>query len=264
MLKISVITVVRNDERHIEDTIKSVLSQQYESIEYIILDGNSTDQTVSIISKYQHRLAGFISEKDNGIYDAMNKGIRMATGDRIIFVNSGDIFYNDQVVNKAVESLIKGPDADILYGNVAVSLVPFGAYLVSSGTIETIPGHMVMNHQSCFIRTSLHKERPYDLTYRIAADYNFMLSCYLDGMTFKKIDEIICQVSAGGLSDTKRGRTFREMYLIREKLSPGFNNTLRYYKNLCSFYAVSMVKKIMPDKYLKVLFNRKYKGRIIP
>ncbi|MBR1942658.1 glycosyltransferase [bacterium] len=117
-MKISVITVVRNEENTIEDTILSVINQTWQDIEYIIVDGKSTDKTLDIISKYRDKIANVISEPDSGIYNAMNKGIKLATGDFLIFLNGNDTFYENKTIENCAKAIRKYPDCKMLIGNV--------------------------------------------------------------------------------------------------------------------------------------------------
>src|SRR5690606_11151151 len=110
--KISIITIVYNNVRDIEYTIRSVMKQTYANIEYIIVDGFSTDGTLDVIEKYREEIAILISEKDNGIYDAMNKGLNVATGDYVLFLNSGDELYEDMTLEKVFSS---ADNADVYY-----------------------------------------------------------------------------------------------------------------------------------------------------
>jgi glycosyltransferase involved in cell wall biosynthesis len=118
-VKISIITVCYNSENTIERTIKSVLSQNYSNIEYIIVDGDSKDRTIQIIEKYKNSIHHFISEKDEGIYDALNKGISMATGDIIGILNSDDIFSNENIISDIAKVFIEKPQLDSIIGNIA-------------------------------------------------------------------------------------------------------------------------------------------------
>ena len=117
-LKVSVITVCYNAEQHIEQAIQSVFSQTYKNIEYLIIDGKSTDGTLSIVNKYRARIDKIISEKDNGIYDAMNKGIQNASGDVMFFLNSDDRFYNYSIVETFVNKFSQDDKIGIVYGKV--------------------------------------------------------------------------------------------------------------------------------------------------
>jgi len=120
-LKISVVTVCKNSEKHIEDSIQSLVSQSFDSIEYIVIDGKSTDNTLLILEKYKKDISVLISETDNGIYHAMNKGIDQATGDIIYFLNSDDTLHDSNVISKVADEFHKDPQTGILYGNVVMT-----------------------------------------------------------------------------------------------------------------------------------------------
>ena len=111
-MKISIITISYNSELTVRDTIESVLSQDYPDIEYIIIDGGSSDGTITIVEEYQSRISKIMSEPDQGIYDAMNKGVRLATGDFVGTLNSDDLFADEKVISNLVEFLTKNPDLD--------------------------------------------------------------------------------------------------------------------------------------------------------
>jgi glycosyltransferase involved in cell wall biosynthesis len=118
--KVSVITVCYNAEEHIERTINSVLNQEYNNIEYIIVDGASTDNTISIINKCKSDIAFYFSEPDNGIYEAMNKGIKIATGDILYFLNSDDVFYDEYVIKNIVKMFQTNSDTELIYGPIII------------------------------------------------------------------------------------------------------------------------------------------------
>lgn len=169
MQKISIVTVCYNAAATIGETIESVLGQTYPNVEYIIIDGGSTDGSVDIIKQYADRLAYWVSEPDNGIYDAMNKGIAVATGEFINFMNAGDKYYDDKVI----QDVFSRPYSDhsaVIYGKTLMHY-PWGKYIVS-------PRNFPNCHQSTFIRLSIHKDRPFDLSYKISADFHFFLSIY--------------------------------------------------------------------------------------
>ena len=138
--KISVVTVCFNAVETIESTIKSVIQQTYDNIEYIIIDGASTDGTLDIINNYNDRIACCLSEPDKGIYDAMNKGIKMATGEWINFMNSGDMFYKNSVLS---EVALKLKDGDIIYGDTMLSF-SVGSKLKKPYPLEEIVDRMVL------------------------------------------------------------------------------------------------------------------------
>lgn len=195
-MKLSVITVVYNDCQNIERTIKSVLNQTYNNIEYIVVDGCSNDGTIEIIKKYKKSISTFISEPDNGIYDAMNKGISLATGEYCCFMNSNDQFVNDHVI----ENLFKhNQQADILYGDTII---------VNNGK-EEIAKPLSLNkfwkripicHQSAFIKLELQKEYPYKLKYKVSSIYDFFYNCFYLGKKFQYVELPVSKYDMNGYS----------------------------------------------------------------
>lgn len=178
MLKISIITVSYNAATTIEQAISSVVNQTYTNIEYIIIDGGSTDGTVDIIRKYEDRIAYWVSEPDKGIYDAMNKGIDAATGDYVYFLGADDALRDIATIESVVECINKD-----MY-----ELYCFSVYMVDASNKEKIiipeqktnkskyPG--MPSHQGMFAKTTIIKDKKFDLTYKIVADYKFFLECY--------------------------------------------------------------------------------------
>ncbi len=187
-MKISVVTVCYNSVDTIEETMLSVLNQTYPDVEYIIIDGGSTDGTVDIIKKYAGRVAYWISEPDKGIYDAMNKGIAAATGDYINFMNSGDRFASTNVIENCFSNLRGTPI--IIYGNWIESVE---SMLIPKKALELgyLSKGMPFPHQSAFIAVSYHKYHPYCLNFPIAADYNLFYNAVKQGVEFRYIDEYI-------------------------------------------------------------------------
>lgn len=186
-LKISVVTVSYNAADTIEETIRSVVNQTYDNIEYIIIDGGSTDGTVDIIKKYAGRIAYWVSEPDRGIYDAMNKGIAVATGDYINFMNAGDRFNGENIVYEVFGSLIPMISADIIYGN-AIFSYPWGELLIKPRSLEEFNSYNPIFHQSSFTKLPLLKDSPFDISFKIAGDYNFFYKCYIGGKRFVYLD----------------------------------------------------------------------------
>lgn len=175
--KISIITVCYNAQSTIENTILSVISQNYCNIEYIIIDGGSTDGTVDIIKKYADRLAYWVSEPDKGIYDAMNKGIAVATGEWIHFRNSGDTFYDNNVIERVFgnkfpeDTVVVHGDCEFIYRNKRKIMRP--AILTCSYKKK-----MPIYHPACFVRSSYHKEHLFNVKYRSSSDYNFIYQIF--------------------------------------------------------------------------------------
>ena len=149
---ISIITVVKNNEKTIEKCINSVLGQNYKNLEYIIIDGNSTDNTLSIVNKYRDKISVVISEKDKGIWDAMNKGIKLAKGDIIGFLNSDDFYFLDTL--KIVNNYFINDDIDFLFGSVKKYKLLHG---YNPKIIKWSFGFYTSHSVGFFIKTSKHK-----------------------------------------------------------------------------------------------------------
>tara|TARA_B100000787_G_C16148221_1_gene275293 strand:- start:162 stop:908 length:747 start_codon:yes stop_codon:yes gene_type:complete len=196
---ISIITVVYNDEKGLLNTLNSVVNQTFHNIESIVIDGNSTDGTKMVIKSFKDQINYFVSEPDKGIYDAMNKGIKQASGDWVIFMNAGDLFYSNETISDVFK--IENPnDYDILYGDT------IGVH--DNGEIEYIRPldlslfwkHIPICHQSTFINLKLHKEYLYDLNYKVSSVYDFLYNRYISGDNFKYINLPISKYNMNGYS----------------------------------------------------------------
>lgn len=260
--KISIITVVYNDGQNISRTIESVINQSYKNIEYVIIDGGSTDSTVKQINKYNSKIDVFISEKDKGIYDAMNKGIELCSGEWLLFLNSGDFFHHNDILDLMFGYIEQNDNSDIIYGdfNVLSEGVKF-SFVNKASDLNRIKKDMVFSHQACLIKRSLHQKFKYDLTYRICADYDFLLKSYLDGAKFNKVPEVIATVSNGGLSDMNRINVFKERLKIKNILAPSHVNYFYFFKSITYLYFVELVKKLMPHSIFEKFYKLKYKIR---
>ncbi len=212
--KVSVVTIVFNDIQNIEKTILSVINQTYDNIEYIVIDGGSTDGTVDVIQKYKDRIRNWCSESDKGIYDAMNKGIARATGKWINFMNSGDYFYDNHVIENCINAIPKNKDHKIVYGNFIWENENIENFVIAKNSIKM---HYTMPscHQSFLIDTQLHKKNPYDTDYKIAADFDFLCRMKSEGIRFLKIPVTIAVYQGGGLSESMedvKGKEFSEIF----------------------------------------------------
>jgi glycosyltransferase involved in cell wall biosynthesis len=183
-MKISIITVTFNSVQYLKNCIESVLNQEYRNLEYIIIDGKSTDGTVEIIENFGNRIEQFISEPDYGIYDAMNKGINLATSDVIGILNSDDVYQDTQVLSDVMACFENDPELDILYGNLV--------YVKSDDLNKVVrkwkscPSYTnffengnVPPHPTLFVRSQVYQIAGlFDLEYKLAADYEFMLRIF--------------------------------------------------------------------------------------
>lgn len=206
--KISIVTVTYNGMKTIEDTISSVLGQSYENIEYIVVDGGSTDRTLEVIDRYADRIATVISEPDEGIYDAMNKGIKAATGDFVGILNSDDIFSNSDVIARLADYLSANPDADAVYANL-VMVTPDDTTKVTRKYFSNRYhfwkarfGLMVPHPTFYTRRSSFEAYGYYKMDYRVAADFELMLRHYRGGQKFQHFDTIMVRMREGGISTT--------------------------------------------------------------
>jgi len=188
---ISIITVVFNASKHLEETILSVLIQTYDNVEYIVIDGGSNDGSVDIIKKYENQIDYWVSEKDDGIYDAMNKGIYLANGEWINFMNAGDIFYDEKVLNKIFTNPLRYQNIDFIYSD---TLLDGKSILVCE-----IDKNLII-HQSLVYRKKVHLELGLYLVHRnlLISDYLFFMLC--KHKNWYKSDVIISIYNTFGLS----------------------------------------------------------------
>lgn len=212
---VSIVTVVYNGELEIEDTIKSIINQSYPHIEYIIIDGCSKDKTMTIVKKYEHSINAIVSEPDNGIYDAMNKAIHLATGEWINFMNAGDRFASLDVLEKVFLNT-EIDNYDFIYGQ------HIWKNEIKNVVVPTRPLNLMWQkisfcHQSLFSKTTLLKEKPFDLSFKIVCDYENYFSRYMEGKKFLEVNFPISIFSAGGFSDINFFRRTLERYSVVKK-----------------------------------------------
>lgn len=227
---ISIVTVTYNASSVLEGTILSVLSQSYANIEYIIIDGGSTDETIDIIKKYEDRISYWVSEPDKGIYDAMNKGIELASGQWINFMNAGDSFCNKDVLQNLLMYL--DGKVDVIYGDTYL-LKNEGKILKKRYPFSKIEKHMPFCHQSSFVKTELLKEIPFDVSYKYAADYAFFYNLYKNNKPFLFIDLAIANYDTYGSSSLNHDACMIEYARVR-----GVENSLKFkvYRFIINLY----------------------------
>jgi glycosyltransferase involved in cell wall biosynthesis len=226
---VSVITVCRNSEEHIERTIESVINQTYPDIEYIIVDGGSTDSTLDIIRKHEDRISYWVSEPDEGIFDAMNKGISLATGDLVGIINSDD-WYFEYTVQDVVNASLEDPGAQVFFGAMYYVDRDGRFQWAWESSLWEIENDFQMSHPTCFIRRSVYDDYRYQTKYRLLSDYDLMLRLHLAGMRFNRIERPLAWFTLGGASDVYY-RTRAEGYKVRWE--QGLLSSRRYvYKRL--------------------------------
>lgn len=216
--KITVVTVVYNGEKVIKDTIESVLGQNYSHLEYIVIDGKSTDNTLSIVKQYENKIDILVSEKDSGVYDAMNKGIDLASGDWILFMNAGDRFYNRSTISDFFSKISNLDDSfSALYGDAEFRLRNI-AYIVEANSQITSSEYMPFSHQAVFTKTSIAKEKKFDLEYKIAADTAFFLRLVKENYRFLHVPVTVCSYDAlEGLSVNNEVKRCKEIVALQAK-----------------------------------------------
>lgn len=201
---ISIITVCFNAQETIRQTIQSVLDQTYQNIEYIIIDGKSTDHTMEIIGEYCDKISTVISEHDEGIYNAMNKGISLAHGEIIGIINADD-WYEEDAVQNVVRIFTENPAIQILAGQVHVIENNKVIYDTLQKPEHKIWYQMPFPHPATFVRKNVYDMYGrYDEQYRISADYEFLLRCYSYGVVFRIVDDVFANFRSGGLSSNDR------------------------------------------------------------
>jgi glycosyltransferase involved in cell wall biosynthesis len=239
---ITVVTVVKNNAEELKKTIDSVLEQTYDNIEFIIIDGASSDSTPEVIKSYEDKIDTWISEPDNGIFDAMNKGIELASGQWIIFLNAGDYFYQKDTV-LTVFSKDYG-DADFIYGHTFFLGGDFYG-VVKAWDFRILWQTMVFTHQSLFTRAEVLKNRKFNTKFKICADYDIIFNSYMQGLKFFNSDIVIAAFDPG-FSDISRARMALEKWKVVKK----HRHDLRFHW----FYLKLFIKRLFRDMGKRIKF----------
>ncbi|WP_297983187.1 glycosyltransferase family 2 protein [uncultured Chryseobacterium sp.] len=233
-IKISVVTIVYNGEEFIKKTIKSVINQNYKNVDFIVIDGKSTDNTMGIITNYADSITKIISEEDDGIYNAMNKGLSHATGDFVIFMNGGDSFYDDNVLEKFGSNISKLKQLpDFVYGDCYYSMHDQLFYKKSRNHKFNWYG-MFASHQAMFYNMDLIRKHSlkFDETYRIAADYKFTLEFMSLTKKIYCFSIPICIFSVDGVSNLNKNLGLEEAQRVRKEVLGYSNFQNTFVKNL--------------------------------
>ena len=221
----SIITVTYHAESVLEETILSVVSQTYHNIEYIIVDGASKDRTLSIVNKYRDKFQAVVSEPDKGLYDAMNKGLKMAKGEYVCFLNAGDTFHEDDTLQLIVHQLNKSNVLpDVIYGETA--LVDAQRHFVRMRRLQTpdtlnwksFRQGMLVCHQAFYARTDIARATPYNLHYRLSADVDWcirvMKSAESQHLPLRHVGFVVVNYLEGGMSVKNHRASLKERFHI--------------------------------------------------
>lgn len=260
--KITIITVCFNALEDLKKTVKSVAEQNYENIEYLIVDGDSSDGTKAYLEVQQESFAQsvisfrYVSEPDAGIYDAMNKGTRLATGDFLLFLNAGDCL----VEKNTLKNIFGEKDYSkitVVYGN-HYSCNGENSRPITAGEPSGLRKTMIFSHQAAFIRRVDQLETPYNPVFNICADYDFFLGVYLAGKRFKHIPEFVSTFQEGGLCQQNINKTTKQVFDVRR--AHGLINKKNYLfyvlkrwqyvvrKLIISFYKSNICRNIMRNQ----------------
>lgn len=198
-MKVSIITISYNNLKGLVETYQSIIRQTFHDYEWIVIDGGSTDGTKEFLQEHNAEIAYWCCEPDKGVYNAQNKGTEHARGEYCIYMNSGDSFYDDEVLKNVFDRNI---DADVIYGNWMLIFEDGKSRLGVAPDFADLVYFFDDNmcHQSMFIKTEAVLNRPYDESFRIYADWDEWLALYVQGKRFEKIDLTICNFMVGGIS----------------------------------------------------------------
>lgn len=250
-MKISIITPCFNSEKTIEDTIKSVLSQDYDNYEYVIIDGKSKDNTLKIIEKYKNKFKGklkIISEKDKSLFDAMNKGIRNATGDIIGIINSDDILAHNSVFKKVVSEMKKGASivySDLLFYNSDFTKVE-RVFKTGKGNIKK---GWHPPHPTLYLKKEIYDEVGlFNLDYRISADLDLMIRIFKD-QKYKSayIKDFFVKMRTGGVSTNGLNGYIKN---FKEAVKVYKNNNIKFPYLINIWRSIKTIFQIMKSKFI--------------
>lgn len=254
-MKISIVTTAYNSGKTIEQTIKSVLSQTYDDYEHIIVDGNSNDNTMEIVKKYESKYNGklkYISEPDKGIYDAMNKGIKMATGDVIGLLNSDDIYANSEILKK-IATACKDKKSDGIHGNLLymdnkTMTKPMRKWITKSTNIKT--GNITA-HPTLYLKKEVYEKLGlYNLKYKVVSDYDFMVKLLLNkDINLTYINEYLIHMRLGGASSAGlKGY----LYNLKESYQILKDNKVKFSLWISFIRIIKTINQMVTAKFVKI------------
>lgn len=241
---ISIITAVRNNGNTLEKTIKSIISQTYKNLEYIVIDGASTDGTLDIIRQYEDQISYWISEPDVGIYDALNKGIKKATGDWLYFIGADDVLDSPNVIDSIFSNQLLD-DFDIIYGDVMI-----GSRRLAKGVFgEILKLKNTIQHQGTFYNRRVFQDFLYQPIFLCSSDYELNLKLYLQGAKHLKLDKIVARCGNQGISNQGNIKNYLEENWARSHyLNPiesSFYNSLGILRFLIKSLSINIRKNKM-------------------
>lgn len=259
MPQFSIVVVSLNTKKEFLKTIQSVKKQRFKNYEIIIVDGKSDDGTIHEIKKIKNKKIKCIIEKDKGIYDAMNKGVNKSLGDWIIFLNSGDIFYNCDVLKKISQKKIK--DYEILFGNTVINNKLFNHTMKAQNFTKTT-FVMPFCHQSTAIKRKILLKSPFSLKYQIASDFDFFVKSFMKKVSFYNLNFVISKISSDGLSDKKRNIVYDENIMIITNYNDNFLLIIKLKIYKIVFFIKKLIKILLPNSLNLYILKLKYNKSI--
>ena len=257
MIKYSVIVVSLNTKKSFLKTLNSIKKQKFENYEVIIVDGESSDGTIELIKDIKDNKFQYIIEKDNGIYDAMNKGIELSKGEWIIFLNSGDEFYSQDILKQV--SLKEIQKYDVLFADTVIDNGYF-KYKIEAKNFENGTFLMPFCHQSTFVKRELIDKIKFDLKYEISSDFDFFMKCFRKNKQFFNLNMIISKTLSGGFSDKNRNKVFDEnLKIIKENQYSSILLIKILKKKMINFFTIFVkffLPKILILYFLKIKYNK--------
>jgi glycosyltransferase involved in cell wall biosynthesis len=238
---VSIITVVYNGEKYIEDAIRSVARQNYPNLQYIVVDGGSKDNTLGIVGQFRDTVTDLISEKDEGISDAFNKGLRLAKGEIVGMINADD-WYADGAIEKAVRAM---EGYDVLYGDLQLWKGGQPDF-VFKGDHTRLRQEMRVNHPTVFIRKSCYDQYgSFDKRYRCAMDYDLLLRLTIHGCRFNYLPEVLANMRWDGFSDARWLLGCQETPAIKNRHLPNRKllNRLYFYRHVVAIGGTKFLKR---------------------
>ena len=241
---LTIITVCKDNVGGLKKTFDNILNQTSSEFNYVVVDGNSSDGSRNLILNYEKHFAThgiqfrWISETDQGIYDAMNKGIMLADSLYTIFMNSGDLFYENDVVKKIIERVVRDKNGvDVYYGKTFCVGCEEKSFFMPFFIVEQTKKmtRMPTKHQGFFIKTALLKQRPYDTSFKIIADFEWCMYAFYSGKVFKYLDWTVCSFDMSGISSTNLTEKYREATKARKRYNCA-DGRLIYCMKLCVWH----------------------------
>jgi glycosyltransferase involved in cell wall biosynthesis len=232
-VKVSVVTVVRSDAPGLALTMESVAAQDYSPLEYIVVDGASTDGTLGVLRGREAEITRWVSEPDGGIYEAMNKGTRLAQGEYVCFMNAGDAFVSPTTISLMFNP---SPTAELVWGDCIIESARGEEYDCARYVLKTLHRQMTVSHQSLFAKRQALLDRPFDESFRIAADYDFLCERLLDGASWEYKPFPVSRINDRGASARVFSTSIREKRRVSLSRFPEKKVPVFFYYSLLWLY----------------------------